>query len=506
MAITIRRTNRAAAVDAACSVPLLPGRILPLIHKLAAALQAEDVVFCQWKGQQSRERWARGEGDIDLLVHRAAVQTFVAILHRLGFKEVLPPFERRIPGVHSFYGYDEESNRFVHVHAHYQLVIGHPLTLNYRLPCEDALLVSARQGELFPIPSPEFEFIVLVLRRALAYSAVAATLGQDASQSTRARDEFDALRARTQPTRLRAVLEQHLPFLDAALFESCVRSLQPGCASWRRVGIRRRLQHRLKSCARRSRPVEFLLRQVVRAGHRMRRLVRRRGQNRLASGGLIIALVGGDGAGKSTAVESLYSWLSPRFDVKKVHLGKPPRSLLTLAAIGLRRVSSLVGKLLTHGHACPSPDSQPAGRFGLLRALAIARDRYQLYQRLRRFATNGRLVLCDRYPIPQIRCMDCAVIPPSLPAQNANRFARLLARREASLYSAIAPPDLLVVLKVHPDLAVARKTEEEPLHVRGRSREIWELQLPDGMAKVIDAARPPAEVLAELRSLVWSYL
>ena len=506
MAITTRRTNRAAAVDAPCSVPLLPGRALPLVHKLGDALKAEGLLFCQWKGQRGRERWARGEGDIDLLVRRADVQAFTTILHQLGFKEVLPPFERQIPGVHSFYGYDAQSNRFVHVHAHYQLVIGHPLTLNYRLPCEDALLASARQGDVFPIPSPEFEFIVLVLRRTLTYSAVAAMLGKDASQSARARDEFDALQARTQPARLRTVLEQHLPFLDAALFESCVLSLQPGCSSWRRLAIRQRLQHRLKSCARRARPVDFLRRQVVRTAYRLRRLVRPSGQNRLASGGLIIALVGGDGAGKSTAVESLYSWLSPRFDVKKFHLGKPPRSLLTLAAITLRRAGLLVRKLMTPGRACLPSDSQPAGRLGLLRAFSVARDRYRLYKRLRRFATNGRLVICDRYPIPQIRSMDCAVIAPSLPAQNANRFALSLARREASLYSAIAPPDLFVVLKVHPELAVARKTDEEPDHVRSRSHEIWELQLPDGMAKVIDAGRPPAEVLAELRSLVWSHL
>ena len=70
MAITTRRTNRAAAVDAACSVPLLPGRALPLVHKLGDALKSEGVLFCQWKGQRSRERWARGEGDIDLLVRR----------------------------------------------------------------------------------------------------------------------------------------------------------------------------------------------------------------------------------------------------------------------------------------------------------------------------------------------------------------------------------------------------------------------------------------------------
>src|SRR5437016_65266 len=114
-----------------------------LDKRLAQALDAEGVAYCQWKGHWNRRSWAQGEGDIDLLVQRRDAQKFAGTLFQLGFKQVLPPSERRIPGVASFYGFDSDATRFVHVHAHYQLVLGHNLTMNYRLPVEPAILASA---------------------------------------------------------------------------------------------------------------------------------------------------------------------------------------------------------------------------------------------------------------------------------------------------------------------------------------------------------------------------
>src|SRR5207253_3750609 len=52
----------------ASDVPSVAGGVLPLIQRLRDALETEGVLHCQWKGHWKRERWARGQGDIDLLV------------------------------------------------------------------------------------------------------------------------------------------------------------------------------------------------------------------------------------------------------------------------------------------------------------------------------------------------------------------------------------------------------------------------------------------------------
>jgi thymidylate kinase len=59
--------------------------------------------------------------------------------------------------------------------------------------------------------------------------------------------------------------------------------------------------------------------------------------------------------------------------------------------------------------------------------------------------------------------------------KNKNRFLQSLADREARYYEQIHLPDLLIVLKLDPELAVQRKTEETETSVRARSSEVWRL-------------------------------
>src|SRR5437764_992528 len=51
----------------------------------------------------------------------------------------------------------------------------------------------------------------------------------------------------------------------------------------------------------------------------------------LVTGGRVLALVGGDGAGKTTCATELTAWLGAEFATLRVHLGRPARSLATLA-------------------------------------------------------------------------------------------------------------------------------------------------------------------------------
>src|SRR5918999_4406923 len=120
---------------------------LPLVRDLCEALEAEGVSYCHWKSNAFLERSRTAENDLDLLVRRGDAERFSAVVHRLGFKQAENP-ARSLPGVSNYYGYDPTSDRFVHIHAHYQMIVGDDLTKNYRLPLEDAFLEAAvRDGE-----------------------------------------------------------------------------------------------------------------------------------------------------------------------------------------------------------------------------------------------------------------------------------------------------------------------------------------------------------------------
>ena len=155
----------------------------------------------------------------------------------------------------------------------------------------------------------------------------------------------------------------------------------------------------------------------------------------------------------------------------------------------------------------------------LIREVCRARDRYWTYVKARRFASEGRLVILDRFPLPQIKLMDGAQSEQFIRQLNAgpqaNRFltprtdnwlARLLVEMEESYYSQMILPEVLTVLKVNPAVAVQRKTNEDALSVEKRSTEIWELDWDRTDAFVIDASKSKKEVAAELKTLIWSRL
>jgi thymidylate kinase len=252
-----------------------------------------------------------------------------------------------------------------------------------------------------------------------------------------------------------------------------------------------------------------LWRRVSRAARE--RLLGQSSRKRLASGGAIIALVGGDGAGKTTSVNGLHRWLSKKFAVRRFHLGKPPRSPFTLAAlVALKARSVLTGRreaetwaphLVGRAGALPFP-----GYVRLFRWVCAARDRHRLYVRARRFADGGGIAICDRYPVEQLLLMDGPNIARAVEPERMNRVIRMMLRAETSYYERIMEPELLFVLRVEPEVAVRRKTNESETHVRTRSRELWEQDWSGTRAHVIDAGRPAEEVVARLQSIVWAEL
>jgi hypothetical protein len=77
---------------------------------------------------------------------------------------------------------------------------------------------------------------------------------------------------------------------------------------------------------------------------------------------------------------------------------------------------------------------------------------------------------------------------------------------EKRLYQQIMPPEVLIVLRLNPDLAVQRKTDESPESVRRRSALVWDINWQETPAFVVDASQTKEAVLMQLKYLLWSKL
>jgi len=483
-----------------------------LIQRLGEALAEVGVPYCQWKGHRRRHRWATGAGDIDLLVDPASAPAFTAVLGRLGFQPALAPPAEQIPGVESFFGYDPQVAKVLHVHVHYRLVVGRPWATHFRLPIERALLATATPSAPFPIPSPDCELIVFVLRTLLGRSLRKDFGRSGAKWLDGIQGQLRSLVGRADRPTVHDLLGRHLACVEPALFDACLNSLRRGFSPWSRARLRRRLAGRLRAFARRPAPADtlrLLIRHLVTLNGRVGGPPR---GTQLARGGITIALLGGDGSGKSTCIAELYRWLAPTFATMTAHLGRPPRSILTLAVGGMLKLRNALWAPSSRSGGSPSRDETDGdpgvfpGYLALLRHVCTARDRHRLYVKARRFAAAGGVALTERYPTEYNPAHAGPCIHVFLAAAPNRRLATLLQSAEEWYYRQILLPDQLIVLRVDPEVAVRRKTTEPADYVRRRARIIWDVDWSATRARVVDAGRPLAEVLTDLKALVWSTL
>ena len=475
-----------------------PSAALPLAARLGAALEAAGIACCQWKGHGKYARWMAGDGDIDLLVARSSADAFTTLVERMGFKLAVAAPDRQVPGVASYLGLDPVLGRLIHVHAHFRMVLGPSGQRHYHLAIEHAVLASAVPRAHFRTPAPEFELILFVIQQTLRHNP----LGRPATQANRQRlqQELQRLMLQVEPANVVRTLAAHVPDVEPAFFAECLDALRPGTRLWRLLFVRQRMRRRL-SAHRLGPPATAVLRTTMGRVARFAGLMRDRATKRLARGGAVIALQGADGAGKSTCAKMLEGWLATELQTDHVHLGRPPRSLTTRLVGVVLKAARMGDRLLRLRQP-----SDTVAHLELARVACTARDRYRLYRRVAQRAAQGALVICERYPTPENGPLAGPSHIQGVGLEAASPLATWVRHLEARWYKLMAPPDLELVLRVDPEVAVRRKPDEPEAYVRRRARIMWDTDWSAPRTRVLDAGRPLDDVAADLRARVWESL
>lgn len=483
----------------------------PLVGRLCDELSQTGIRYCHWKSNNNLELTLNGVNDLDLLIHRKDRQRFIEIIFKLGFKRTADPSLPFIPGIANYYAYDPEKNRFIHVHAHFQLVVGHDATKNFRIPIEDAFLDSAQLVEGIKVPAPEFEFIVFVLRMVLKHLTWDAVLRKEGHLSKKETQEFHYLHKRINPGEVDTLLRKDFLFLPRDNFDRCLTALSHKRFSVSDYHNGSLLAHSMAGLSRISPFMDFFRKMSYRGRLILRHLLHLKFRKKvLINGGMMIAIVGGDGAGKSTLIEELYKWIGIEFDTAKVHFGKPSWSLSTLMVRSfIKIIRTITFQPFQEAPMVYSTERDRIKFPGILWAIrecCTASDRLRLYRKVRRMTTNGRIVLMDRYPVDNIRFMESPQIRRMYNGAATTPLLRWLINKEESYYRFISPPDLLLVIKVDPEISVQRKQEEEEAAVRARAEEIWNYPWNPEKASILDGSCSKEEVLQQAKRILWASL
>jgi thymidylate kinase len=491
--------------------------MLSLVCALVGALNANKIRYCHWKSNISLGAALAGQTDIDFLVDRKDASRFRAILGGMDFRPAIPTTGASFPATEHYYGLDEESGVLAHVHAYFRVVTGESLTKNYRLPIEEMLLQHTREVDAVPAPEKHAELVVFTLRRMLKHTSLV-ELALVARDRKEARSEIDWLLQEDSIVPALQLVERWLPSVDKALFSECIASLKSAdtlTTIWHRITLAHRLRAQLRLYARHLGIGPSL------AGFRtflamfVGRVTGSRKGMAPQSGGAVIAFVGPEATGKSTTVSGIHAWLGEHFVVRQIHAGKPKSTLLTVipnlllpalrSLLPIYRSGSVETQYLASSQT-KSPNTVYPLAFAI-RSVLLAYDRWSLLTDAYRAASNGTLVLCDRYPS---LCPGAADSPQlsHLPIE-ANRYPvrRALARIEQHLYRQIPPADVIIRLAVPVEIALQRnqtrgKREPED-YVRLRHAQSSSLDFGEVPVIEISTEQPFDTTIRVVKKAIW---
>lgn len=340
----------------------------------------------------------------------------------------------------------------------------------------EELLSSCRSFKFFGVPSAELEFGAYLIKHITQRSL-------DEAKCRRLAKLYEE-----DPTGCERQLARFFPRAEAEFIADSARN-----GNWEPTRSRsEHLRREVLNKTGREQRSRLLLHRLGAPWRRLERILR--------PAGLMIALLGVDGAGKSTVMARIASDLSPAFPATKLYHRRP------LASIRRWRERSHVGKGDgSKGDGSKGDESrhiidthaQPhRNRAASLAKLAFWWADYvflgyiaDIFPRL----VDSTLVLFDRY------YYDLLVYPKRYryggPLWLAYFVGRLIPR-----------PHLVILLDAPPEVIQARKQEVSPEET-ARQREAY-LQLVEEMpnGRVVDASKPLGNVIAEVEGIILDYM
>lgn len=452
------------------------------------ALSRDGIEVLQFKSSRTLDYAFAGLEDFDLLIDPKRFETVRAIAEEIGFRERRTSSAFHPAAVTDLLAWDPSVARLHHLSLHRELVFGEKPLKRHALPWRTVCrlpMQTHRPGLNVLIPPAE---LALLVARITLRSSVPLRVWSTRRRSVPIEDgmrcDFRALDDVVTPE----------AFLDAA------RLLFPG-AEERLARIREHINAPysdvLASRAWMEDERRGLLSDIRRLATRsapsarasMLLHARSRRERHLGSG-LVVAVVGADGAGKSTTVEAVCEKLGMKLSVRSLYLGLPRSSALA------GRIGSVARALRRAGR------SRFAEQAEQVRACVFALIRAHKVREARRARRRGITTLTDRYPLIEFQ----TVIPPMDGPRLGSRTA--LGRLEARIYRRIPQdPDIIIALDAPDSVLLARKPADEPAAtVAAKADAVRYLSVTRPQVVRVDATLPADEVANAITNRVWSRL
>ena len=484
-----------------------------------ADLNASNIFYGIYKNTRSLDAALSGREDFNVLVARENYGRFCEILLRHGaLRTACNPFhDNAHPGREDWFVPDYDTASLLHFDVHVDVYAGFRHNKRYRLNAPsmitqwqvhrtnyiDIPMALAADETKISLAKAIFDNSPLSITR-LAQHAIPEHYVSEIKSAPGGEKTIEYPAHRQDPIAVRLCWQDrgaHADTRDLARLRAHIRQLNG-------YSLSRALVSAGLHLARKAGYVAMRLLTLVRPGLVI-------AKRRPVSGGMVVALIGPDGTGKSTQTNRLKEIFSQKFDCHAVYLGSgySRGALIRNMARGIydRNRSSVKASLAER-------PTGPRGRTSLKHriltlaravwAVWLARQRLAEIQKARRMAVRGVIVFSDRWPQ--------AIQPGYLdgPMTNLNAPINIpgyaaLARMEWSLYRKMASfrPDLIIHLMADYQLSADRKPGDlTPEEFNKRATLMQQMRDADPKIETVDAAMPLEDVTRTIFRKVWKQL
>jgi len=280
-------------------------------------LNSVGITYCHWKSNNALDRTYDGLNDIDLLVDRRQNNLLYQILLKLGYKRVIAPWFKYYTAVENHIS-NSSTDEIIHLHLHYQLILGEKTIKGYRIPYESELL-SRSTSSLFGalVPKKEDEVIILIARIFLKFGFVSILKKLISKEKAyfpkHIIEEFSFLKNDIDEGELEKVKAKIIPGLSKTETNKILNQLSQ-IRLFNIYRIKRKIKKDLKHNKRYSKHGASIKSGIVSLTRRsvVYKPFKTYAKKSFETGGISIALMGIDGAGKSTILKEIESWLKPQ--------------------------------------------------------------------------------------------------------------------------------------------------------------------------------------------------
>ncbi len=478
---------------------------LDICAKFFDALNDKNIRYCHWKSNCRLMESLAGETDLDLLLDVSDQEIFLDILSSLGFKPVQSPPKKQYPGIEDYLGFDVTSGRLIHLHLHFNLILGEKEIKNHHLPWESWLLSNFKLTSGVRVPIPEIELLLLIIRSHLKLDFTLRTLLRYLLMRRvfpkSILEEYNFLISEINQQKFKDVVDSSGLNIDYQRISKVIKRHQENRVSLRRAfATRRTLASRLTSFERfgfwtkLKRKLMFTLRFPNGSFLPNRKKL---GSKRLYPQGRSFALVGADGSGKSSLAKDLDLWLSWKLSVGKYYMGIPKSKFVKLMKLLIRGIELFKNVPVFQSHLRPIDRTADYLRGWLW--IWIAKCRLRISNHIEKDLKQGSVVLVDRYPLAQFGTM---TQPMDGPRIRKELGFDSLASKEEEIYKRVKLPDKAFILKTSFEELRNRKSDLDLKLHQEKAEAVNKLEH-SSINQPINGDRLYEEVLLDLKTHIW---